>query len=147
MCEWDPYCSSDLGSGGCIGKTGWLKAILATWLYLPSDELPLPIWMAKGFIGSSLILINCKKKTFLFIKNIVESPLKSYILSIKVRIFLNNLGSFFFVCVLKFIYFEKATKFFKIFTLLLITVHTAKSKVNISQNFVVSQNIHMWGHK
>ena len=41
--------------------------------------------MAKGFIGSSLILINCKKKTFLFIKNIVESTLKSYILSIQVE--------------------------------------------------------------
>ena len=37
---------------------------------------------------------------------------------------------------LKFIYSEKATKFCEIFTLLLTTVHTVKSKVNISQNFV-----------
>ena len=37
---------------------------------------------------------------------------------------------------LKFIYSEKATKFFEIFTLLLTTVHTVKSKVKISQNVV-----------
>ena len=37
---------------------------------------------------------------------------------------------------LKFIYFEKAAKFSEIFTLLLTTVHTVKSKVKISQNFV-----------
>ena len=37
---------------------------------------------------------------------------------------------------LKFIYSEKATKICKIFTLLLTTVHTVKSKVKISQNFV-----------
>merc|ERR1711997_1165704 len=37
---------------------------------------------------------------------------------------------------LKFIYSEKATKFCEIFTLLLTTVHTVKSKVKISQNFV-----------
>ena len=36
----------------------------------------------------------------------------------------------------KFVYFEKATKFFEIFTLLLSTVHTDKSKVKILQNFV-----------
>ena len=36
----------------------------------------------------------------------------------------------------KFIYSEKATKFCEIFTLLLTTVHTVKSKVKISQNFV-----------
>ena len=36
----------------------------------------------------------------------------------------------------KFIYSEKATKFCKISTLLLTTVHTVKSKVEISQNFV-----------
>ena len=36
----------------------------------------------------------------------------------------------------KFIYSEKATKFCKIFTLLLTTVHTVKSKVKISQNYV-----------
>ena len=36
---------------------------------------------------------------------------------------------------LKFIYSEKATKFFEISTLLLTTVHTVKSKVKISQNF------------
>ena len=38
--------------------------------------------------------------------------------------------------VVKFIYFEKATKFCKISTLLLSAVHTDKSKVEISQNFV-----------
>ena len=38
--------------------------------------------------------------------------------------------------VLKFIYSEKATKFCKIFPLLLTTVHTVKSKGKISQNFV-----------
>ena len=37
---------------------------------------------------------------------------------------------------LKFIYSEKATKFYEIFILLLTTVHTVKSKVKISQNFV-----------
>ena len=36
----------------------------------------------------------------------------------------------------KFIHSEKATKFCEIFTLLLTTVHTVKSKVKISQNFV-----------
>ena len=36
----------------------------------------------------------------------------------------------------KFIYSEKATKFREISTLLLTTVHTVKSKVEISQNFV-----------
>ena len=38
--------------------------------------------------------------------------------------------------VVKFIYSEKATKFCEISTLLLTTVHTVKSKVEISQNFV-----------
>ena len=37
---------------------------------------------------------------------------------------------------LKFIYSEKATKFCKIFPLLLTAVHTVKSKGKISQNFV-----------
>ena len=37
---------------------------------------------------------------------------------------------------LKFIYYKKATKFCKIFTLLLTAVHTVKSKVKILQNFV-----------
>ena len=37
---------------------------------------------------------------------------------------------------LRFIYSEKATKFCKIFPLLLTTVHTVKSKGKISQNFV-----------
>ena len=40
------------------------------------------------------------------------------------------------VNVVKFIYSEKATKFCKIFPLLLTTVHTVKSKGKISQNFV-----------
>ena len=38
--------------------------------------------------------------------------------------------------IVKFVYSEKATKFCEIFTLLLSTVHTDKSKVNISQNFL-----------
>ena len=38
--------------------------------------------------------------------------------------------------VVKFIYSEKVTKFCEIFTLLLPTVHTDKSKVNILQNYV-----------
>ena len=37
---------------------------------------------------------------------------------------------------LKFVYSEEATKFCEICTLLLCTVHTDKSKVKISQNFV-----------
>ena len=37
---------------------------------------------------------------------------------------------------LKFVYSENATKFCEIFTLLLTTVHTVKSKVNISQKIV-----------
>ena len=36
----------------------------------------------------------------------------------------------------KFVYSEKVTKFCEIFILLLSTVHTDKSKVKISQNFV-----------
>ena len=36
----------------------------------------------------------------------------------------------------KFVYSEKATKFFEIFPLLLSAVHTDKSKGKISQNFV-----------
>ena len=38
--------------------------------------------------------------------------------------------------VLKFVYSEKATKFWVIFTLLLSTAHTEKSKVEILENFV-----------
>ena len=37
---------------------------------------------------------------------------------------------------IKFIYSEKATKFFEISTLFLTTVHTVKIKMEISQNFV-----------
>ena len=40
------------------------------------------------------------------------------------------------ILLLKFVYSEKATKFCEISTLLLSTVHTNKSKVEISQNFV-----------
>ena len=36
----------------------------------------------------------------------------------------------------KFVFSEKAAKFCEIFALLLTTVHTVKSKVKISQNFV-----------
>ena len=39
-------------------------------------------------------------------------------------------------CMVKFIYFEKATKFFKISTLLMTVCTVVKSKVKISQNFV-----------
>ena len=38
--------------------------------------------------------------------------------------------------IVKFIYSEKATKVFKIFTILLFYVVPVKSKVKISQNFV-----------
>ena len=38
--------------------------------------------------------------------------------------------------IVKFIYSEKATRFCEIFTLLLTTVHTVKSKLEILQNFV-----------
>ena len=44
--------------------------------------------------------------------------------------------SFFLKEFVKFIYSEKATKFCEIFTLLLTRIHTVKSKVKISQNFV-----------
>ena len=44
--------------------------------------------------------------------------------------------SILFVFAIKFIYSEKATKFCKIFTLLLSYVAPAKNKVEISQNFV-----------
>ena len=40
------------------------------------------------------------------------------------------------ICVLKFICYEKATKFCKIFTLLLTVCAVVKSKVKISQTFV-----------
>ena len=55
---------------------------------------------------------------------------------------LNYMSSFSVTCkiilctILKFIYSEKATKFCEISTLLLTTVHTVKSKVEISENFV-----------
>ena len=51
-----------------------------------------------------------------------------------VEIFLNV--SQFIIHVLKFLYSEKATKFCEIFPLILTTVHTVKSKGEISQNFV-----------
>ena len=41
-----------------------------------------------------------------------------------------------FLCVSKYVYSEKATKFCEIFTLPLSIVHTDKSKVEILQNFV-----------
>ena len=47
----------------------------------------------------------------------------------------------------KFTYSEKATQFCEIFTLLLTTVHTVKSKVEITQNFVAFSeymNIKTW---
>ena len=40
------------------------------------------------------------------------------------------------LCVVKFIYSEKATKFCEISTLLLSTLHTDESKVEILQNFL-----------
>ena len=40
------------------------------------------------------------------------------------------------ICTVKFVYSDKATKFCGISTLLLSTLHTDKSKVEISQNFV-----------
>ena len=43
---------------------------------------------------------------------------------------------FFHLRILKFVYSEKATNFCEISTLLLSIVHTDKSKVDISQNFV-----------
>ena len=45
---------------------------------------------------------------------------------------------------LKFIYSEKATKFYEIFTLLLTAVHTVKSKVEIWQNFVAFSEYTKW---
>ena len=49
---------------------------------------------------------------------------------------------------LKFIYSEKAIKFYEIFPLLLTTVHTVKSKGMISQNFVAfSEYMNFNGNK
>ena len=48
--------------------------------------------------------------------------------------------------IVKFIYSEKATKFCEIFTLLLTTVHTVKSKVKISQNFVALSEYMNFNH-
>ena len=47
---------------------------------------------------------------------------------------------------LKFVYSEKATKFFEIFPLLLSTVHTDKSKAEISQNFVAFSEYTNFNH-
>ena len=48
----------------------------------------------------------------------------------------------YYVCILKIIFSEKATKVCVISTLLLSTVHTDKSKVEILQNFVAfSENM------
>ena len=44
--------------------------------------------------------------------------------------------SWFAIYLVKFVYSEKATKVCEISTILLSTVHTDKSKVEISQNFV-----------
>ena len=41
------------------------------------------------------------------------------------------------ICTVKFVYSVKATKFCGISTLLLSTLHTDKSKVEISENFLV----------
>ena len=51
----------------------------------------------------------------------------------------------------KFVYSEKATKIFEISTLLLSTVHTDKSKAEISQNFVafseyMNFTMVLWSH-
>ena len=45
---------------------------------------------------------------------------------------------------LKFILSEKATKFCEIFTLLLTSVHTVKSKVKIPQNFMTFSEYMIW---
>ena len=47
-----------------------------------------------------------------------------------------NSGLSYLMTIVKFIYSEKATKVFKIFTILLFYVASVKSKVKISQNFV-----------
>ena len=47
-----------------------------------------------------------------------------------------NSGLSYLMTIVKFIYSEKATKVFKIFTILLFYVVPVKSKVKISQNFV-----------
>ena len=60
----------------------------------------------------------------------------------KTQIQLKNILAVLCVCTLmaffpvKFIYSEKATKFYEIFTLLLTVYTVVKSKVKISQNFV-----------
>ena len=48
---------------------------------------------------------------------------------------------FMYPCVVKFIYSKKATKVCEIATLLLSYVVPVKSKVEILQNFVASQNV------
>ena len=47
----------------------------------------------------------------------------------------HNGARFFLAAFLKFVYSDKATKFCEISTLLLSSVHTDKSKVEISRNF------------
>ena len=49
---------------------------------------------------------------------------------------INNFTTKLLSTIVKIIYSENATKFREIFTSLLTTVHTVKSKVKISQNFV-----------
>ena len=68
--------------------------------------------------------------------------LKSELISIKFQQFFNTLADSKLICpiqtiLLKFIQSEKATKFCNIFTLLLTGTTQDKSKVKISQNFVV----------
>jgi hypothetical protein len=62
-------------------------------------------------------------KTFLAICNFFENFTTIFIIQ-------------YFFNLLKFIYSEKATQFCEISTLLLTTVHTVKSRVEIYQNFV-----------
>ena len=79
------------------------------------------------------IAINrCVRTFYKMAKFFMKSNLNLYVCT-SVLILLRFRDIF---CFLKFIYSEKATKFCEIFTLLLTTVHTVKSKVKISQNFV-----------
>ena len=96
-----------------------------------SNRSVLKLKLPKNHYLQKVLLFNEKKRRILMIFDIVNSLWKSgfgkiYPLVIKTT----------WVYSVKFIYSEKATKFYKIFTLLLTVCTVVKSKVKISQNFV-----------
>ena len=86
--------------------------------------------MASCSFRRGLILFNLKKLTAISQNNAAFSTTARILGKWCIKFHKN------YKIMLKFIHSEKATKFCEISTLLLTTVHTVKTKVEISQNFV-----------